>query len=99
MTFDELVDNFTNIMKGVVGDKPNSPSLVQIGVNQFNCFLDEYVKSRYVWAAYCPPHDYVVMSFFRSQQDLVKKLADVKVVLPYKVVMLPYSRACHYGLP
>ena len=47
MTFDALVDNFTNVMKGVVGDKPNSSSLVQIGVNQFSCFLDEFVKSRY----------------------------------------------------
>ena len=48
MTFDVLVDNFTNIMKGVVGSKPNSSSLVQIGVNQFSCFLDEFIKSRYV---------------------------------------------------
>ena len=47
MTFDILVGNFTNIMKGVVGDKPNSSSLVQIGVNQFKCFLDEFIKSRY----------------------------------------------------
>ena len=47
MTFDVLVDNFTNIMKGVVGSKPNSSSLVQIGVNQFKCFLDEFIKSRY----------------------------------------------------
>ena len=52
MTFDELVNNFTNIMKGVVGTAPNSSSLVQIGVNQFSCFLDEFVKSRYVLVRY-----------------------------------------------
>ena len=49
MTFDDLINNFTNIMKGVVNsdESVNNPSsLIQIGVNQFKCFLDEFIKSR-----------------------------------------------------
>ena len=80
MTFDVLVDNFTNIMKGVVGSKPNSSSLVQIGVNQFSCFLDEFIKSRYLlYSSSLWSMCIELCLLCRNQQDLVKKLADVKV--------------------